>query len=338
MFLSVGKNRSLTYINTADGLVTIQAKAIVLAMGCRERTRGAINIPGTRPAGIFSAGTAQRFVNIEGYMVGRKAVIFGSGDIGLIMARRLVLEGAEVVAVIERKPYSEGLIRNYVQCIQDFDIPMLLEHTIVDIKGKDRVEGIRIAKTDRHKNPIPGTERDLECDTILFSRGLIPENELSKGAGVELHEQTGGPLVNEAMETNIEGIFACGNVVHVHDLVDWVTDESKKAGRGAAAYIKRSGSEQEGFTFYTKPLNHVSYIVPHQVRSALIEDSLELYLRVRGQHENPSLLVKADGKVVKSIKKKVLTPGEMSVIKIKKSDLPAEKFSELTIELAGEAN
>ncbi|MFU8794360.1 MAG: FAD-dependent oxidoreductase [Dethiobacteria bacterium] len=334
MVLAVGNDKTVTYVNTSDGLNTIQAKAIVLAMGCRERTRGAINIPGTRPAGIFSAGTAQRFVNIEGYMVGRKVVVFGSGDIGLIMARRIVLEGGEVVAVIERKPYSEGLVRNYVQCIQDFDIPMLLEHTIVDIKGKDRVESITIARTDRKKQPVAGTERELECDTILFSRGLIPENELSKGAGVDLHPQTGGPVVSETMETGIEGIFACGNVVHVHDLVDWVTDESYKAGKGAAAYIRNDGKTGQGFTFSTKPLESVSYIVPHRVNSATMGDTLELYMRVRGQHENSALIVKADGKMVKSVKKKVLTPGEMAVIKVKKTDLPSENFNELTVELA----
>ena len=337
MVLSVGQDKTITYINTADGITTIQAGSIVLAMGCRERTRGAINIPGTRPAGIFSAGTAQRFVNIEGYMVGRKVVVFGSGDIGLIMARRIVLEGGEVVAVIERKPYSEGLVRNFVQCIQDFDIPMLLEHTIVDIKGKDRVEGITIAKTDSSKRPLPGTERDLECDTILFSRGLIPENELSKSAGVKLHPHTGGPVVNEAMETSVEGIFACGNVVHVHDLVDWVTDESYKAGKGAAAYVRDKNSRQKDFQFKTSPLSGVGYIVPHLVRPGQMGETLEMYMRVKGNHENAALLVKADGQLVKTVKKKVLTPGEMVVIKMKKSELPENSFEELSIELSGEA-
>ena len=337
MVLSVGRDKTITYINTADGITSIQAGAIVLAMGCRERTRGAINIPGTRPAGIFSAGTAQRFVNIEGYMVGRKVVVFGSGDIGLIMARRIVLEGGEVVAVIERKPYSEGLVRNFVQCIQDFDIPMLLEHTIVDIKGKDRVEGITIAKTDKNKLPLPGTERELECDTILFSRGLIPENELSKSAGVKLHPHTGGPVVNEAMETSVEGIFACGNVVHVHDLVDWVTDESYKTGKGAASYLKNNRPGQQKHAFKTRPLDSVGYIVPHLVRPDQMGDTLEIYMRVKGNHENAALLVKADGQPVKTVKKKVLTPGEMVVIKIKKSELPESSFNELSVELSGEA-
>ena len=334
MVLSVGNDRQITYVNTRDGLTAIKAKAIVLAMGCRERTRGAINIPGTRPAGIFSAGTAQRIVNIEGYMVGRRVIVFGSGDIGLIMARRMVLEGAEVVAVIERKPYSEGLIRNYVQCVEDYGIPMLLQHTIVDIKGRDRVEGVTIARTDLNKEPIEGTHYDLICDTILFSRGLIPENELSKEAGVLMDQKTGGPVVNEAMETSVEGIFACGNVVHVHDLVDWVTDESIKAGKGAAAYIKRQDQKPAGFTFQTRPLDCISYIVPHQVRSSMIGDTLELYMRVKGSHKNAALVVKAGEQVVKSVKKKVLSPGEMAVIKIKKDELPAEKFRRLSVEVA----
>jgi len=339
MVLSVGKDRSITYINSMDGLRSVQAGAVVLAMGCRERTRGAINIPGTRPAGIFSAGTAQRLVNIEGYMVGRKVVVFGSGDIGLIMARRIVWEGGEVAAVIERKPYSEGLVRNYVQCVEDYNIPMLLEHTITDIKGRDRVEGITIARTDKNKQPIEGTEREMECDTILFSRGLIPENELSMSAGVSLHPATGGPVVNETMETGVEGIFACGNVVHVHDLVDWVTDESYKAGRGAAGYIKRKGKKlSEGFSFETKPGPGINYIVPHQIRTALMGESIELYMRCDGQYENTALLAKADGQVIKSMKKKVLTPGEMIVLKIKPEDLPENSFKELTVELEkGEA-
>ncbi len=345
MVISVSDDRQITYVNSTDGLRSIRARAIVLAMGCRERTRGAISTPGTRPAGIFSAGTAQRFVNIEGYMVGRKVAVFGSGDIGLIMARRIVWEGGEVVAVIERKPYSEGLIRNYVQCVEDYNIPMLLQHTITDIKGKERVEGITIAKTDANKQPIEGTNRDLECDTILFSRGLIPENELSKSAGIELHPTTGGPIVNEAMETGVEGIFACGNVVHVHDLVDWVTDESIKAGKGAADSIRRqeskkaltsrSSSKEEltEFVFETRPGSGINYIVPHKIRTALMGDNLELYMRADGHHEQAVLQVKAGDKLIKSMKKKVLTPGEMIVLKINKEDLPENSFKELLVEL-----
>ena len=339
MVLSVSADKKVTYVNTVDGFTTIQAKAIILGMGCRERTRGAINIPGMRPAGIFSAGTAQRFVNIEGYMVGRKVVVFGSGDIGLIMARRIVLEGAEVMAVIERKDYSDGLVRNYVQCVEDYGIPMLYRHTIANIKGKNRVESVTIAKTDDKKQPIEGTFSEIECDTILFSRGLIPENELSKEAGVELDRSTGGPVVNEAMETTVPGIFACGNVVHVHDLVDWVTDESYRAGQGAAALIKGETAEiDKGSVFHTKPLKNIGYIVPHRVRKDLIQDNLELFMRVRGNHGKSALVVKADQQVIKQVKKKVLTPGEMVSIKLKKSDLPGKNFQTLSVEVAKEDN
>ncbi|HED24869.1 MAG TPA: pyridine nucleotide-disulfide oxidoreductase, partial [Firmicutes bacterium] len=257
-------------------------------------------------------------------------------DIGLIMARRMVLEGAEVVAVIERKPYSEGLLRNYVQCIEDFKIPMLLEHTIVNIHGRRRVEGVTIARTDSRKQPVAGTERELACDTILFSRGLIPENELSRGAGIVLDPVTGGPAVNESLETSIPGIFACGNVVHVHDLVDWVTEESIRAGQGAAACIRKAGAEAGGFTFKTEPLAGINYIVPQKVRTAHLGDSLELFMRVTGFHERTALLVKADGRLIKTIKKKVLAPGEMVNIKLKKEDLPDREFNTLSVELAGE--
>ncbi len=388
MVLAVGKDRQITYINGSEGLRRIRAGAIVLAMGCRERTRGAINIPGTRPAGIFSAGSAQRLVNIEGYMVGRRVVVFGSGDIGLIMARRIVWEGGEVAAVIERKPYSEGLIRNYVQCVEDYNIPMLLQHTIINIRGKERVEGITVAATDENKEPVAGTEKDIACDTILFSRGLIPENELSTGAGVLLDAKTGGPVVNEAMETGIEGIFACGNVVHVHDLVDWVTDESYRAGRGAAAFIRRrketpavaeaakegereqtgkpagktkkdtgfdgkqgreksrdkeevnllEGEGEQPHALQTRPGEGISYIVPHRIRPAMIEETLELYMRARGNHENAILEIKVGPETIKTLKKKVLTPGEMIVVKIKKDELPATVSGELVAALKNTAN
>jgi glycerol-3-phosphate dehydrogenase len=337
MVLSVSADKRVTYINATDGLITIEAKAIIFGMGCRERTRGAINIPGMRPAGIFSAGTAQRFVNIEGYMVGRKAIVFGSGDIGLIMARRLVLEGAEVMAVVERKDYSDGLVRNYVQCVEDYGIPMLYRHTIVDIRGKNRVESVTIARTDDNKQPIEGTYREIECDTILFSRGLIPENELSRDTGIEIDPATGGPVVNEAMETSVSGIFACGNVVHVHDLVDWVTDESFRAGRGAAALINETqGVTDNHLTFSTRPQKNIGYIVPHRVRLDRIKDTLELYMRVRGNHENVALVVKADNELIKKVKKKVLTPGEMITIKVKKNELPETYFDTLSVEVAKE--
>lgn len=228
----------VTAMNREDGLFEIEAKAVILAMGCRERSRGALNIPGYRPAGVYSAGTAQRFVNIEGRMPGKEAVILGSGDIGLIMARRLALEGAKVKMVAEIMPHSGGLKRNIVQCLDDYDIPLKLKHTVIDIDGKERVKGVTVAEVDENRKPIPGTEEYVSCDTLLLSCGLIPENELSLGLGVELDSATSGPIVNESLETNIEGVFACGNVLHVHDLVDHVSKEAENAGAHAAAFVK----------------------------------------------------------------------------------------------------
>ena len=238
MVLDISPEKEITALNRKDGLFTIQAKAVILAMGCRERPRGALNIPGYRPAGIYSAGTAQRLVNIEGYLPGREVVILGSGDIGLIMARRMTLEGAKVKVVAELMPYSGGLKRNIVQCLDDFGIPLKLSHTVVDIKGKERVESVTLAQVDENRKPIPGTEEEYTCDTLLLSVGLIPENELSDKLGVQLHPVTGGPVVNESLETSIPGVFACGNVLHVHDLVDFVSQEATMAGTCAAAYVK----------------------------------------------------------------------------------------------------
>ncbi|SNR99677.1 Thioredoxin reductase [Anaerovirgula multivorans] len=335
MVLNITKDKDLTAINAIDGLMYIRAKAIILSMGCRERTRGAINIPGSRSAGIFTAGTAQRFVNMEGYMVGKKVVILGSGDIGLIMARRMTLEGAEVIAVVELMPYSGGLTRNIVQCLDDFNIPLLLSHTVIDIKGKDRLEGITIAKTAENRKPIVGTERYIECDTLLLSVGLIPENELSKGAEVELNEVTGGPVVNESMETSIGGIFACGNVVHVHDLVDWVTEESRRAGKSAAKYVKNQlSSGCVGLN--TKPERGIRYIVPQRVRLNNVEDTLNLYMRVDNIYHNTNIVVKADGKLIKKIKKIHLTPGEMETVTLPIHDLKEQQIREITVEIQKE--
>ena len=231
-------NKNVTAMNREDGLFHIEAKAVILAMGCRERSRGALNIPGYRPAGVYSAGTAQRLVNIEGFMPGKKVVILGSGDIGLIMARRMTLEGAEVKVVAELMPFSGGLKRNIVQCLDDFGIPLKLSHTVVAIKGKERLEGITLAQVDERNKPIPGTEEEYECDTLLLSCGLIPENEISRSAGVEINPVTSGPIVNESLETNVPGVFACGNVLHVHDLVDYVSEEAAAAGRNAAKFVK----------------------------------------------------------------------------------------------------
>lgn len=332
MVLEVTDNRRITAMNTVDGMLYIQAKAVVLAMGCRERTRGAIRIPGTRPAGVLTAGTAQRFVNMEGYMVGKRVVILGSGDIGLIMARRLTLEGAEVLAVAELMPFSGGLTRNIVQCLEDFNIPLLLKHTVVDIEGRDRVEAVTIAQVDEKFKPIEGTEKRFECDTLLLSVGLIPENELSKSVGIELDKVTGGPIVNESMETSVEGIFACGNVVHVHDLVDWVTEESKRAGRSAAKYIKGQLSNKEK-VIKVRGINGVRYVVPQQIRVENIADSIELMMRVDNIYHNIKLVVKADGEVIKEIKRKHVAPGEMETIKMTLKELSLKDYDEVSVEV-----
>lgn len=240
MVMSITQDKFITALNREDGLIQIKAEAIILAMGCRERSKGALNIPGYRPAGIFSAGTAQYLINMKGYMPGKRVVILGSGDIGLIMARRMTLEGAKVLLVAEIMPYSSGLIRNQVQCLKDYDIPLRLSHTVVDIQGKERIEGVTLARVDEKGKPIAGTEEQISCDTLLLSVGLIPENELSVGMGVKMNQITAGPYVNENLETNIEGVFACGNALHVHGLVDDVSEEAKKAGENAAAYILKN--------------------------------------------------------------------------------------------------
>ena len=335
MVLALGEDKSITAINTIDGLMKINAKAIIMAMGCRERARGAINIPGERPAGVFTAGTAQRFVNMEGYMVGRKVVILGSGDIGLIMARRMTLEGAEVEAVVEIMPYSGGLSRNIVQCLDDFNIPLLLSHTVINIEGKDRVKAITIAKVDENRKPIKGTERRIECDTLLLSVGLIPENELSINGGIELNDITGGPVVNESMETSAEGIFACGNVVHVHDLVDWVTEESRRAGKNAARYVQNR-LKKEGTILNIDPGKGIRYIVPQKVRVENIDKALDLYMRVDDVYHNMQMVVKADGAEIKRVKKMHVAPGEMESIKIAIKDLKSKDIKEITVELQRE--
>lgn len=335
MVLEVSNDKVITAMNSIDGLISIQAKAVILAMGCRERTRGAIRIPGTRPAGVLTAGTAQRFVNIEGYMIGKKVVILGSGDIGLIMARRLTLEGAEVLAVAELMPYSGGLKRNIVQCLEDFNIPLYLSHTVVNIEGKDRVEAVTIAQVDEKLKPIKGTEKRFECDTLLLSVGLIPENELSKTAGVELDNVTGGPIVNESMETSVEGIFACGNVVHVHDLVDWVTEESRRAGRSAAKYVKGE-LNKDSKTIRLKGINGVRYIVPHQIRLDNIEDSVGLMMRVDNIYKDVKLVVRSNERVIKEVKRRHVAPGEMETIKLESDKLLLSDTDEIYIEIVKE--
>lgn len=316
----------VTVMNREEGLYTIEARAVILAMGCRERSRGALNIPGYRPAGIYSAGTAQRYVNMEGRMPGREVVILGSGDIGLIMARRMTLEGAKVKLVAELMPYSGGLKRNIVQCLDDFGIPLKLEHTVVDIKGKKRVEAVVIARVDEHSRPIPGTEEAIKCDTLLLSCGLIPENELSETLGVEMNPATKGPKVNESLETDREGVFACGNVLHVHDLVDYVSEEAFQAGKRAAAYLQ-GRLEGAGEAIPLRAVNGVRYTVPASLNIDRMEAAQVVRFRVGNVYRDAAVEVSFNGKVVSSRKKKVFAPGEMEQIILKKQDL--EQFADL---------
>lgn len=322
MVLDISPENVVTAINNFDGLLTIQAKAVVLAMGCRERPRGALSIAGCRASGIMTAGTAQKYVNIDGYMPGKTVVILGSGDIGLIMARRMTLEGAKVKAVCELMPYSGGLTRNIVQCLEDFGIPLRLSCTVIATHGKDRLEGVTVANVDEHLQPISGTEEYIPCDTLMLSVGLIPENELSKNAGIELDRVTNGPIVDEYRETLHKGVFACGNVLQVHDLVDFVTEESKLAGAGAAKYIK--GEKKDNGVVETKGQNGVRYIVPQRINRATDKD-VKLYFRVGKVLENVMLTVTCGDKVLLSKKKRKMTPGEMEYVTIKADtirDLP----------------
>ncbi|MCR5321730.1 MAG: NAD(P)/FAD-dependent oxidoreductase [Lachnospiraceae bacterium] len=322
MVLSISKDRIVTAVSRNSGMTAIEGKKIILAMGCRERARGALNIPGYRPAGIYSAGTAQRLVNIEGYMPGREVVILGSGDIGLIMARRMTLEGAKVKAVAELMPYSGGLKRNIVQCLDDFGIPLLLSHTVVDIKGKERVEAVVIAEVDGNLKPIPGTEEEYKCDTLLLSCGLLPENELSIGAGVEMNPVTNGPKVNESMETLVPGIYACGNVLHVHDLVDYVSEEAANAGRYAA---RQCMDEQKDLDDPSKvdliTGNGVRYTVPVFIRPDRMDDEITVRFRVGNVYKNCYIEAFVDEERILRRKRPVVAPGEMENIVIKKDQL-----------------
>ncbi|MGL6106387.1 NAD(P)/FAD-dependent oxidoreductase [Romboutsia sp.] len=314
MVLNINEDKTIETLGE-DGLIDIEADAIVLAMGCRERTRGAIDIPGYRPAGVYNAGAAQRLSNMEGYMVGKEIVIYGSGDIGLIMARRMTLEGAKVKAVVEVNPHSSGLTRNIVQCLDDFEIPLKLSTGISYIHGKQRVEGVTINKLDENRNPIEGTEEFIKCDTVLLSVGLIPENELSVDAGVNLDMKTNGPIVNNTMTTNIDGVFACGNVVHVHDLVDFVTQESKIAGKNAALYCLNKS--QKNPTVSTVASEGIGYIVPQNIDPQSEED-INLFMRVRSVYSNKKLVVKCEDKVILEKKRIHMIPSEMERIKISK--------------------
>lgn len=327
MVLSVSPDKTVTAMNKQMGIFTLEATAVVLAMGCRERPRGALNIPGTRPAGIFTAGTAQRFVNMEGYMPGKEVVILGSGDIGLIMARRMTLEGAKVKAVCELMPYSGGLNRNIVQCLRDFDIPLYLSHTVSRIHGKERVTGVSIAKVDERLQVIPETETYIPCDTLLLSCGLLPENELTKSAGIPLDGITGGATVNQNRETALEGVFACGNVLHVHDLVDFVSEEAALAGNAAAAYIKGNAPAKE-IALAVKPAGKVRYTVPQRIDSA--KEEVTLFFRVGSVADNALLTVKCGDKVLLTKKKRRMTPGEMESVRLSPA-LLSESDGELTV-------
>ncbi|MDE7170689.1 MAG: FAD-dependent oxidoreductase [Oscillospiraceae bacterium] len=337
MVLDLAADKTVTAMNREDGLFQLHPKAVILAMGCRERPRGALNIPGYRPAGIFTAGTAQRLVNMEGYMPGRKVVILGSGDIGLIMARRMTFEGAKVQVVAELMPYSGGLKRNIVQCLDDYGIPLKLSHTVVDIQGKKRVEGITLAQVDEKNRPIPGTEEHYECDTLLLSCGLIPENELSRSAGVELNPITNGPTVNESLETSIPGVFAAGNVLHVHDLVDYVSEEAGAAGRHAADYIAAGCKEETHKSLPVKCENGVRYTVPVAIRPDAAGDTVTLRFRVGNVYKNKKVAVYAGDTCIFSRKRPVLAPGEMETVILKTSlltDHPEAEGITVTLEEA----
>lgn len=317
MVLSIAADKSVTAMNRTDGVFTIRPKAVILCMGCRERSRGALNIPGYRPAGIYSAGTAQKLVNIMGYMPGREVVILGSGDIGLIMARRMTLEGAHVKLVAELMPYSGGLKRNIVQCLDDFDIPLKLSHTVVDIHGRERLEGVTIAAVGPDLKPIAGSEEYYPCDTLLLSCGLIPENELSRAMGVRMNAVTGGPVVNEALETEVEGVFSAGNALHVHDLVDHVSEEAAAAGRNAAHYVI-NGESAHAERIEIELAGGVRYAVPSIIDPSAIAQSLTVRMRVAGIMKNKQLSVYINGQRALSRPRPVMTPGEMEQIVLTK--------------------
>ncbi len=321
MVMDIREDKLVTAMNREEGMFQIKAGAVILAMGCRERSRGALNIPGYRPAGIYSAGTAQRLVNMEGFMPGREVVILGSGDIGLIMARRMTLEGAKVKVVAELMPYSGGLKRNIVQCLDDYGIPLKLSHTVVNIKGKERLEGITLAQVDAKGKPIPGTEEEYTCDTLLLSVGLIPENELSDGMGIDMNPVTSGPKVNERMETNIEGVFACGNVLHVHDLVDFVSEEAAVAGRNAARYVKGENGQGSGHKIVLNPVQGVRYTVPCTIDPEKMDDTQIVRFRVGNVYKKCTIGVYFDEERVMSRKRQVVAPGEMEEIKLERTKL-----------------
>lgn len=336
MVMEISSQKAVTVMNRVDGMVRIRAKAVILAMGCRERARGALNIPGYRPAGIFSAGTAQQLVNVEGYLPGREVVILGSGDIGLIMARRMTLEGARVKVVAELMPYSGGLKRNIVQCLDDYGIPLKLSHTVVDIRGKECLEGVTLAQVDHTGKPVPGTEEEYSCDTLLLSVGLIPENELSRGMGVELDAVTSGPVVNESLETNLPGVFACGNVLHVHDLVDYVSEEAGRAGTNAARYVKGELLEN-GRQVMVHAAEGVRYTVPQRIDIRKMDERLTVRFRVGAVFKDSYISVYFGRDRAVHRKKKVMAPGEMEeVVLLKEKLLEYPELEQITVKIEKE--
>ena len=333
MVLAVTPEKRVHAVNEKDGYIVLEAASIVLCMGCRERTRGAISIPGARPAGVFTAGAAQRYLNIEGYMVGRRVVILGSGDIGLIMARRMTLEGAKVLACVEVMPYSGGLTRNIVQCLHDYNIPLYLSHTVTKIEGEGRLTGVTVQKVDENRAPVPGTEMHFDCDTLLLSVGLIPENELSGGAGVEMDRRTNGAVVYENMETSLPGVFACGNVCHVHDLVDFVTGESQRAGAAAARYVLEGGqTSREEPVLKVKNGDGVTYTVPQRIRPGRVEKRCDLFFRVNRICGDSEIVVTSGDTQIARFKREHLAPGEMENIALPRVLLDRAK-DELTVSI-----
>ncbi len=318
MALDITPDKTVCCVNAEKGYMRIQAKAIILAMGCRERTRGAIGIPGDRPSGVLTAGAAQRYINLEGYMCGRRAVILGSGDIGLIMARRLTLEGAKVLACVEVMPYSSGLARNIAQCLNDFDIPLYLSHTVTEIRSENgRLSGVTVSKVDNKRNPIKGGEMEFDCDTLLLSVGLIPENELTRAAGIEIDPRTNGSVVYENMETSLPGVFACGNVAHVHDLADYVSEESERAGAAAAEYIQNG--ERSARAVKLENGSSVTYTVPQRIRSDFAGDRQNLFFRVNRSFGNSVIKLSSGGETLASYRRTRMAPGEMERITIDRS-------------------
>lgn len=337
MVIEITPDKQVFATSEEHGYMVFTGKSLILNMGCRERTRGAIAIPGDRPAGVFTAGAAQRYVNVEGYMPGKRVVILGSGDIGLIMARRMSLEGAEVLACVELMPYSNGLNRNIVQCLNDFNIPLYLSHTITDIQGnKGRVEKVIVSKVDAHKNPIPGTEMEFDCDCVLLSVGLIPENELTRQANIEMDPRTNGPVVFENMETSIPGIFAAGNVVHVHDLVDFVSAESEKAGKAAGLFVSKH-KDMTAELLHTRPDSGIGYVVPQKIRTEYVDKNVELSFRVRNVDTDVSIEIRDSQKSIAKFKREHVAPGEMEKVILPKVLLDKVEGDTITVSLVKEA-